>query len=100
MMKLYNIFSATCNEVISLWAEIKLYFVNDIKLAALCQQIAILSYTNTGDRCFITQNLILLIFKFYVYKSRGSGNFSFNVFFHKLVTDVYEKKWSFKENAL
>ena len=40
----------TCNEVISLWTEIKLYFVNDIKLIALCPQTAILGYTNTGDR--------------------------------------------------
>ena len=44
-----HLFSA-CNEVISLWTEIKLYFVNDIKLIALCPQTAILGYTNTGDR--------------------------------------------------
>ena len=60
----------------------------------------------------LTQNLILLIFKFYVYKSRFSGNLSFS-FFHKLVKikkiemgtilrtlNVYKKKWSFKENSL
>ena len=61
-------------------------------------------------------NLILLIFKFYVYKSRGSGNLSFSAFFQKLVKiknlekgtalsnerklDVYKKIWSFIENAL
>ena len=73
-----------CNEVISLWTEIKLYFANDIKLITLCPQIAILGYTNTDDRCFITQNLILLIFRFYVYKSRGRGNLSFSAVFHKL----------------
>ena len=76
---------STFKEVISLWTEIKLYFVNDIKLIALCPQIAMLGYTNTDDRCIITQNLILLIFKFYVYKSRGSGNLSFSAFLHKLV---------------
>ena len=112
-MKLY-IFFSTCNQVISLWAEIKLYFVNDIKLITLCQQIAKLGYTNIDDRCFITQNLIQLIFKFYVYKSRVSGNLSLRAFFHTLVKiknrkgyslkkskklDVY-KKWPFKENAL
>ena len=74
-----------CNKVISLWTEIKFYFANDIKLTELCPQIAILGYTNTDDRCLITQNLILLIFKFYVYKSRRSGNLSFSAFFHKLV---------------
>ena len=107
---------STCNEVISLWTEIRLHFVNDIKLIALCPQIAILGYTNTDDRCFITQNLILLIFKIYVYKSRRSGGLRFSAFLHKLVKiknlekgtalrnrrklDVYEKKWSFIENAL
>ena len=74
---------SNCNEFISLWTAVKLYFANNIKL--ICPQIAILGYTNTDDRCFITQNLILLIFKFYVYKSRGSGNLSFSAFFHKLV---------------
>ena len=107
---------STCNEVILLWTEIKLYFVNDIKLIASCPQIAIFGYANTDDRCFITQNLILLIFKFDIYKSRGSGNLSFSAFLHKLIKiknlekgtalrnrrklDVYEKKWSFIENAL
>ena len=107
---------STCNQFISLWTEIKLYFVNDIQVIALCPQIAILGYTSTDDIWFITQNLILLIFKFYLYKSRVSGNLSFRAFFHKLVTiknledgtalrnrrklDVYKKKWSFLENAL
>ena len=76
---------STCNQVILLWIEIKLYFVNDIKLIALCPQIFILGYTNTYDRCFITPSLILLIFKFYVYKSRVSGSLSFSTFFHKLI---------------
>ena len=54
---------STCNELISLWTETKLYFVNNIKTIALCP---ILDYTNIADRCFITQNLISLILKFYV----------------------------------
>ena len=104
-----------CNEVISLWAEIKLCFVNDIKIIALCPQIAILGYAETNARCFITQKLILLVFKLYVYKSRGSGNLSFSAFFHKIVkiknlrkryslkkskkTVIYKNKCSFPENA-
>ena len=51
----------------------------------LCPQTAILGYTNTDGRCFQTQNLVLLIFKFYVYKSWGSGNLSFNAFLHRFV---------------
>ena len=74
---------SNCNEVISLWTEIKLYFANNVKLITLCPQI--LGYTNTDDRCFITQNLSLLIFKLDLYKLRGSGNLSFSGFFHKLV---------------
>ena len=42
-----------CNQVISLYTEIKLYYV--------CPQIGILGYANTDDICFLTQNLILLI---------------------------------------
>ena len=45
-----------CNEVISLWTDIKLYFANDIKLITFCLQTAMLGYTYTDDRCFITQN--------------------------------------------
>ena len=94
----------------------QLYFVNNIKLIASCPQIANLGYTNTDDRCFMIRNLILLTFKFYVYKSRGSGNLSFNAFFHKLTKiknlqkgtafrnrrkiDVYKIKWPFIEKAL
>ena len=36
--------SSTCMQVISLWTEIKVYFLNDIKLIALCPQIVILGY--------------------------------------------------------
>ena len=87
-----------------------------MKLIALCPQTAILGHTTTDDTCFITQNLVLLIFKFYVYKLRGSGNLSFTTSFRKLVNiknlekgaalrnrrklDVYKKKWPFIENAL
>ena len=39
----------TCNKIISLWTEIKLYSVNGITLIALCPQIAILSYTNNAS---------------------------------------------------
>ena len=53
--------------VISLSTEIKLYFVNDIKLIASCLHVAILGYISTDNMCFITQNLILLVFKFYVF---------------------------------
>ena len=96
--------------------EIKLYFVNDIKLIALCPTIAILGYTNTDDKCFINQNLIPLTFKFYVYKWRESGSLSSRVFFHKLAKiknlekstalrnqwklDACKKKWPFIENAI
>ena len=39
----------TCNKIISLWTEIKLYSLNGITLIALCPQIAILSYTNNAS---------------------------------------------------
>ena len=46
---LQQLFS-TCNQVILLWTEIKLYFVDNIKLIALSPQIVILGDTNTDDR--------------------------------------------------
>ena len=66
-----------CDEFISLWAEIKLYFANEIRLITLCPQIAILGFTNTDDGCFIAQNLILLIFKFYVVKVKRQWQLEF-----------------------
>ena len=59
--------------------------MNNIKLTALRLQITILGYTNTDHRCLITQNLILLIFKFYEYKPRVSANLIFSASCHKLV---------------
>ena len=64
MMKLYNIFAAIATKLFHYGQK-----SNDTKLVALCPQIAILGYTNTHDRCFIIQNLIQVILKFYVYKS-------------------------------
>ena len=78
--------------------------------------IAILVFTYTDGTCSINHNLILQIFQFYVYKSRGTGNLSFSAFFHKFVKiknlekgtalenprklNVCQKKWSFIGNAL
>ena len=83
---------STFNQVVSLWTENKFYFVNNIKLIVLRPQIDNLGNTNTNDKYFITQNLILIILKFYVYRSRGSGNLSFSTFFHKLVNIKKKKK--------
>ena len=75
-----------------------------------------LGYIHTDGRCFKTQNPILLIFKFQLYKSSDTGNLSFSAFFHKHLKiknlkkgaalrnrrklDVYEKTWPFIENGL
>ena len=64
MMKLDNIFSVLATKLFH-YGQKPDYFVNNIKLLVLCLQIAVLGYTNTDGRCFITQNLILAIFKFY-----------------------------------
>ena len=104
IMKLYNIFSAPANKLFHHGQ--KLYFAKNIKLIALCPQIAILNYWSTDDRYFITQNLLVLIFKFYVFKSIVNAKLSFENLengiglrnWRKL--DVYKKKWSFIENSL
>ena len=48
-------------------------------------QIATFGFVKGNDKSFLIQNMILMVFKLYVYKSRVSGTLSFNAFLHQLV---------------
>ena len=112
---LIHLFSS-CIQVISLWIEIKLFFSKYIQLTLLSSQIAIFGLLKGNDKFFLIQNMILMAFKPYVYKSRVSGTFNFNIFLHQLVKvkgaeksaafsnrqkhDIFLKKWSIAENLL
>ena len=79
-------------------------------------QIATFGFVKGNDKSFLIQNMILMVFKLYVYKSRVSGTLSFNAFLHQLVKvknvekgaafnikqkhDMFLKKWSIVENLL
>ena len=43
------------------------------------------SLVNGNDKSFLIRNMILIIFKLYVNKSRVSGTLDFNTFLRKLV---------------
>ena len=76
---------SSCNQVISLWIEIKVFFSEYMQLTLLSPQIATFGFVKGNDKSFLIQNMILMIFKLYVYKSRVSGTLNFNTFLHQLV---------------
>ena len=78
-------FFGSCNQVISLWIEIKLLFSEYIQLTLLSQQIVAFSLLKGTDKAFLIQNMTLMVFKLYIYKSRVSGRLNFNTFLHQLV---------------
>ena len=79
-------------------------------------QIATFGLVKGNDKFFLIQNMILMVLKLYVCKSRVSGTLSFNTFLHQLVKvkniekgaafnnkqkhDMFLKKWSIIENLL
>ena len=79
-------------------------------------QIATFGFVKGNDKSFLIQNMILMVFKLYVYKSRVSRTLNFNIFLHRLVKvknvekgaafnnkkkhDMFLKKWSILENLL
>ena len=105
-----------CSCIKSLWNKVKNYFKNDVRLISLTPQIAILGYLNKNDETFLLQNIILLLFKNYVYKSRSNANLDIEYFINYLLLiknneksqslknpnklKLYEKPWSLIENCL
>ena len=82
----------------------------------MSQKIATFGFVEGNDKSFLIQNMILMVFKLYVYKSRVSGTLNFNTFLHQLAKvknvekgaafnnkqkhDMFLKKWSIIENLL
>ena len=48
-------------------------------------QIVTFSLVKSNDKSFLIQNMILMVFKLFVYKSRVSGTLNFNKLLHQLV---------------
>ena len=107
---------SSCNQVISLWIETKLFFPKHIKLRLLSPQIPTLSLVKGNSKSVLIQNTILMVFKHYLYKSRVWGTLNFNMFLHYLIkvnnlekgavfnnkqkVDMFLKKWSIVEKLL
>ena len=56
----------------NLWNELDLIFKNDFSLFDLTLQAAFLGFLNIDSKLLLIQNLLLLIFKVYIYNSRRS----------------------------
>ena len=79
-------------------------------------QIATFGFVKGNDKSFLIQNIILIVFKLYVYKARVSSILNFNTFLHQLIKvknvekgaafiikqkhDMFLKKWSIVKNLL
>ena len=60
-----------------LWERLKYYIQNNLDLPSLTSQSAILGFTNSESENFIIINHLLLIFKYYILKSRSNKHLSF-----------------------
>ena len=71
---LINLFSS-CNQVISLWIETKLFFFEYVQLILFSTQIVTLSSVKGNGMSFLIQNMILMVFKLYdsMFKNQGSA---------------------------
>ena len=76
---------SSCNQLISLWIEIKLFFSKHIQLTLLSPEIPTFSLAKGNGKSFLIQNTILMVFKHYLYKSRVRGTLNFNMFLHYLI---------------
>ena len=61
------------HQVDCLLTEIKYYLYKCTKLLHLTPQITFLCHLNKSDKNFLIKNLVLEVFKFNLYKSKGSG---------------------------
>ena len=60
-----------------LWERLKYYIQKNLDLQSLTSQSAILGSTNSQSESFIIINHLLLIFKYYICKSRSNKHLSF-----------------------
>ena len=78
----------SCNHTQILWERLKYYIQNNLDLPSLTSQSAILGFTDSHSENFIIINHLLLIFKYYIFKSRSNKQLSFL----QLKTDIIKVK--------
>ena len=62
----------SCNDTQILWERLNYYIQNNLDLPSLPSHSAILAFTDSQSENFIIINLLLLIFKYYFFKSRSN----------------------------
>ena len=67
----------SCNHMQILWERLKYYIHNNLSLPFLTSQSAILGFTDSESENFIIINPLLLILKYYSFKSRSNKQLSF-----------------------
>ena len=67
----------SCNHTQILWERLNCYIQNNLDLPSLPSQSAILVFTDSQSENFIIINHLLLIFKYYFFKSRSNKHLSF-----------------------
>ena len=67
----------SCNHTQILWERLKYYIQNNLDLPSLTSQSAILGFTDSHSENFIIINHLLLIFKYYIFKTRSNKQLSF-----------------------
>ena len=72
----------------NLWNELDLIFKNDFSLFDLTLQAAFLGFLNIDSKLLLIQNLLLLIFKVYIYNSRRSESLKIK----SLVSEIMKVK--------
>ena len=105
-----------CIHVKSLWEKLQTKFQKDIILLSLTPQAAILGLTNEANITYNLLNHILLVFKYYIYRSREKRILNIDNLKDKLIeikkkekrisvvsnnkTETFNKKWCITDKAL
>ena len=74
----------SCNHTQILWERLKYYIQNNLDLPSLISQSAILGFTDSHSKNFIIISYSLLIFKYYIFKSRSNKQLLSNRFWSYL----------------
>ena len=77
-----------CDKINSLWTEITNYFSESVQPTHLTSQITFFGgYLDKSDKIHLIQNLVLVVSKFCIYKSRVSDRLYLTKFLHKVVKE-------------
>ena len=75
---------AECSATKKVWKTLIHYFRNTLDLPEISPQSVIFGFLLAGKGTFLIKNLILLLFKIYLYKSRSSKTLIFDPFLRKI----------------